>query len=111
MAQEPRSRRGALAWYPPEPPARPMIADSCIASAIVPVNTVIITRLALPAGTRYNTSGLEHPLRWPVLACPRMAGFEVSTEAEAYPRRALLPFANTSFIFSARDSSRSLREI
>jgi hypothetical protein len=58
-----------------------MIADSCIASAIVPANTVIATRLALPAGTRYNTSGLERPLLWPVLACPRMAGFEVSTEA------------------------------
>jgi hypothetical protein len=57
-----------------------MIADSCIASAIVPANTVIITRLALPAGTRYNTSGLERPPLWPVLTCPRMAGFEVSTE-------------------------------
>ena len=40
-----------------------------------------LTRLALPARTRYNTSGLERPLLWPVLACPRMAGFEVSTEA------------------------------
>lgn len=39
-----------------------------------------LTRLALPAGTRYNTSGLGRSLRWPVLACPRMAGFEVSTE-------------------------------
>jgi len=59
-----------------------MIADSCLASAIVPANTVIVTRLALPAGTRYNTSGLERPPLWPVLTCPRMAGFEVSTEVE-----------------------------
>jgi hypothetical protein len=59
-----------------------MLADSCIASAIVPATTVIVTRLALPAGTRYNTSGLERSLLWPVLTCPRMAGFEVSTEAD-----------------------------
>jgi len=57
-----------------------MIADSCTASAIASAYTVIGASLALPAKTRYNTSGLERPLLWPVLACPRMAGFEVSTE-------------------------------
>jgi hypothetical protein len=47
-----------------------MIADSCIASAIVPANTVIVTRLALPARTRYKTSALERLLP--------MAGFGLS---------------------------------
>ena len=60
-----------------------MIADSCIASAIVLATTVIGAPLALPAKTRYNTSGLERLLLWPVLTCPRMAGFEVSTEGPA----------------------------
>jgi hypothetical protein len=83
LAQEPRSPWGALSGYPPKPAAGAMIADSCIASAIVPANTVIVTRLALPAGTRYNTSGLERPPLWPVLTCPRMAGFDVSTEEHA----------------------------
>jgi hypothetical protein len=31
-----------------------MIVDSCIATAIVWVDTVIVTRLALPAETRYK---------------------------------------------------------
>ena len=44
-------------------------------------NPVIDARLALSARTRYNTSGRERPLLWPVLPCPPMAGFEVSTEA------------------------------
>jgi hypothetical protein len=49
---------------------------------------VIGAPLALPARTRYNTSGLERSLLWPGLACLRMAGFEVSTEA--------IPLARTS---------------
>jgi hypothetical protein len=67
---------GVLSGSPPKATAREMIVDSCIASA----NTVIGAPLALPARTRYNTSGLERPLLWPVLPCPPMAGFEVSTE-------------------------------
>jgi hypothetical protein len=74
-------RKGGAISVSPKPPARSMIDDSCLASAIVPATTVIVTRLALPAGTRYNTSGLECPPLWPGLACPPMAGFEVSTEA------------------------------
>src|SRR6266545_1268795 len=58
-----------------------MIAGSCTASAIASANPVIGAPLALPARTRYNTSGLERPLLWPVLRCRPMAGFEVSTEA------------------------------
>jgi hypothetical protein len=81
LAQEPRSRWGALSGYPPKPTASAIIADSCTASAIASTNTVIDARLALPARTRYNTSGRERPLLWPVLPCPPMAGFEVSTEA------------------------------
>jgi len=46
--------KGALSGYPPKPPARPMIAHSGPASGIVPANTVIVTRLALPAGPRYK---------------------------------------------------------
>ena len=56
-----------------------MIAASGTASA----NPVIDARLALSARTRYNTPGRERPLLWPVLPCPPMAGFEVSTEAWA----------------------------
>jgi hypothetical protein len=58
-----------------------MVTDSSTASAIVPANPVIVAWLALAAGTRYNTSGLERSLLWPVLPCPSMAGFEASTEA------------------------------
>jgi hypothetical protein len=64
--------------------AKEMTADSCTASAIVSANTVISAPLALPARTRYNTCGLERPLLWPVLACPPMAGFEVSTEVRRH---------------------------
>ena len=71
---------GALSGYPPKPPTRSLIADSCTASALASANTVIGAPLALPTRTRYNTSGLERPPLWPVLACPPMAGFEVSTE-------------------------------
>jgi len=53
-----------------------MIAASGTASA----DPVIGARLALSARTRYNTPGRERPLLWPVLPCPPMAGFEVSTE-------------------------------
>jgi len=73
---------GGAILVSPQPPAREMTADSCTASAIVSANTVISAPLALPARTRYNTCGLERPPLWPVLACPPMAGFEVSTEGE-----------------------------
>jgi hypothetical protein len=73
-------RKGGAILVSPKPPAREMIADSCIASAIASAHTVIGAPLALPARTRYNTSSLERPPLWPVLACPPMAGFEVSTE-------------------------------
>ena len=75
MAQEPRARGGPLSGYPPKPTSSAMIA------APAPANPVIDARLALSARTRYNTSGRERPLLWPVLPCPPMAGFGVSTEA------------------------------
>jgi len=84
---------GGAIWVSPKPPAQPMIAGSCTASAIASAHTVIGAPLALPARTRYNTSGLERPLLWPVLTCPRMAGFEVSTEGQPLSRHPPKPSA------------------
>jgi hypothetical protein len=64
------------------PPARPIITDALSSPRpSASANTEIIMQLAVLAGTRYNTLGLERPLLWPVLPRPSMAGFEVSTEA------------------------------
>jgi hypothetical protein len=73
---------GGAIWVSPKPTASEMIAASGTASAIAAANPVIDVRLALPARTRYNTSGRERPLLWPVLPCPPMAGFEMSTEED-----------------------------
>ena len=68
-------RNGGRYLGPPQATVSEMIADSCIASA----HTVIGASLALPARTRYNTSGRERSLLygrfcpvhlWPDLRCP-----------------------------------------
>ena len=63
--------KGGAIWVFPQPLPRPRIVAPCITSTTIPANTLIIAPLALPAGTRYNTSGLER--RSP------LAGFGLST--------------------------------